>query len=81
MNFISVVCAGVIRCLQANERRMVSASDDRTLKVWQLETNTGQRLLTLRNHTDGVTCLQFNDFIIVSGSYDRTVKLWDFSVC
>jgi len=72
---------GVIRCLQANAWRMVSASDDRTLKVWQLETHTGQRLLTLRNHTDGVTCLQFNDFIIVSGSYDRTVKLWDFSVC
>ena len=75
------MCLGVIRCLQANAWRMVSASDDRTLKVWQLETHTGQRLLTLRNHTDGVTCLQFNDFIIVSGSYDRTVKLWDFSVC
>lgn len=80
-HFTGVFSVGVIRCLQANERRMVSASDDRSLKVWQLETNTGQRLLTLRNHTDGVTCLQFNDFIIVSGSYDRTVKLWDFSVC
>lgn len=48
-------------------------------QVWSLE--TGQRLVTLRNHTDGVTCLQFNDSIIVSGSYDKTVKLWDFSSC
>ena len=49
------------------------------LQVWNLETR--KRLVTLRNHSDGVTCLQFNDFIIVSGSYDKTVKLWDFSSC
>ncbi|WAR26768.1 SCONB-like protein [Mya arenaria] len=60
---------GVVRCLQADSWRL----------VWNLE--TGKRLVTLRNHTDGVTCLQFNDFIIVSGSYDKTVKLWDFSSC
>ena len=47
------------------------------LQMWSLE--SGQRLLTLRCHTDGVTCLQFNDFSIVSGSYDKTVKLWDFT--
>ncbi|KAJ8302090.1 hypothetical protein KUTeg_021077 [Tegillarca granosa] len=70
---------GVVRCLQADSWRLVSAADDKTIKVWNLE--TGQRLVTLRNHTDGVTCLQFNDFIIVSGSYDKTVKLWDFSCC
>ena len=46
-------------------------------QMWSLE--SGQRLLTLRCHTDGVTCLQFNDYNIVSGSYDKTVKLWDFS--
>lgn len=50
-----------------------------SFQVWNLE--TGKRLVTLRNHSDGVTCLQFNDFIIVSGSYDKTVKLWDFSSC
>ncbi|CAI7996849.1 Probable E3 ubiquitin ligase complex SCF subunit sconB, partial [Geodia barretti] len=51
----------------------------RSEKVWSL--STGNRLLTLKSHTDGVTCLQFNDEVIVSGSYDKTVKLWDFSVC
>ncbi len=48
-------------------------------QVWSV--HTGNRLLTLKSHTDGVTCLQFNDKVIVSGSYDRTVKLWDFSAC
>lgn len=70
---------GVIRCLQADSWRIVSASDDKTLKVWNLETR--ERLVTLKSHTDGVTCLRFNDFVIVSGSYDKTVKLWDFTVC
>jgi len=59
--------------------RILSAADDKTIKVWDLP--TGRRLVTLRSHSDGVTCLQFNDFYIVSGSYDKTVKLWDFTVC
>ncbi|ESO12466.1 hypothetical protein HELRODRAFT_62703, partial [Helobdella robusta] len=70
----------VIRlCLQVDKSRVVSASDDKTIKVWSLE--TGKRLVTLKNHTDGVTCLQFNEDMIVSGSYDKTVKLLDFSCC
>ena len=48
-------------------------------QVWSV--HSGERLLTLKSHTDGVTCLQFNDQVIVSGSYDKSVKLWDFSVC
>ena len=84
----------MIRCLQADRWRIVSASDDKTIKVWSHEETTGhgrqqqqlqhrhpQRLVTLRSHTDGVTCLRFSDFVIVSGSYDKTVKLWDFTVC
>ena len=50
-----------------------------SMQVWSV--TTGERLLTLKSHTDGVTCLQFNDEVIVSGSYDKTVKLWDFSAC
>ena len=69
---------GVIRHLQADNWKIVSAADDRTLKVWNLE---GERISTLQGHTDGVTCLHFNDRMIVSGSYDKTIRLWDFSVC
>ena len=69
----------MIRDLQADDWRIISAADDKTIKVWDLA--TGKRLVTLKSHTDGVTCLQFNDFYIVSGSYDKTVKLWDFTVC
>lgn len=71
--------SGVVRCLVADQWRLISASDDKTLKVWSLQ--SGRRLVTLRQHSDGVTCVQFNDVRIVSGSYDKSVKLWDFSAC
>eukprot|EP00048_Salpingoeca_helianthica_P014498 m.221972 g.221972 ORF g.221972 m.221972 type:complete len:691 (+) comp15930_c0_seq1:110-2182(+) len=70
---------GVIRQLQADQWRVVTASDDKTVKVWDLRTRT--RLATLRCHTDGVTCVHFTDWALVSGSFDESVKLLDFSAC
>jgi len=66
------------RCLQADDQRFLSGSDDKTIKVWNIE--TGERLVTLRSTGYGITCLQFSDTRIVSGSYDNKVLLWDFTV-
>lgn len=67
------------RHLQADSWKIVSAADDKTLKVLSLawfvifslscqvwSVRSGERLLTLKSHTDGVTCLQFNDQVIIS---------------
>ena len=35
-------------------RRVVSASDDKTLKVWDIE--TGKCVATLKGHSDDVRC-------------------------
>jgi WD40 repeat protein len=58
-------------------RRVVSASVDTTLKVWDLE--TGRPLATLEGHTHGVTaCAVTPDGRrVVSASDDRTLKVWD----
>ncbi|VDM59917.1 unnamed protein product [Angiostrongylus costaricensis] len=66
---------GVVRCLQVDTWRIVSAADDRTIKVWNVDSL--QRLCTLHSHEDGVTCVQFSDRQIVSGSYDKTEKAGD----
>ena len=65
----------VITCLQFHGDRIISGSDDSTLKVWSV--SSGECLLTLTGHTGGVWCSQFEGDIICSGSTDRTIKVWD----
>ena len=67
----------VITCLQFCGNRIVSGSDDNTLKVWSAV--TGKCLRTLIGHTGGVWSSQMSEegSIIISGSTDRTLKVWD----
>ena len=57
-------------------KRIVSGSDDRTVKLW--DAGTGQELLTLTGAGRAVT-FSPDGKRIVTGSDDRTVKLWDAS--
>jgi WD40 repeat protein len=51
--------------------------DDRTVKVWELE--SGRLLRSLEGHTDWVRAVAVSPDgrFIVSGSDDRTVKVWE----
>lgn len=64
----------VVTCLQFDGNRIVSGSDDNTLKVWNAD--SGYCSATLTGHTGGVWCLEMKDDLIVSGSTDRTLKVW-----
>ncbi|CAK8697091.1 unnamed protein product [Clavelina lepadiformis] len=65
----------VITCLQFNGSRIVSGSDDNTLKVWSAV--SGKCLRTLTGHTGGVWASQMRKNLIISGSTDRTLKIWN----
>ncbi|MBE7504188.1 MAG: protein kinase [Verrucomicrobiales bacterium] len=58
-------------------RRMVSASEDGTAKVWDLA--TGQELLTLVGHEDSVRSAAWSPdgSQIVTGSKDYVARIWD----
>jgi len=58
-------------------QRVISASRDRTLKVWNLE--SGRALSTLEGHADRVTaCAVTPDGQrVISASHDKTLKVWD----
>ena len=60
-------------------RRVISASGDRTLKIWDLD--TGRVLTTLYGHTRWVSsCAVTPDGrYMVSASYDKTLKVWDLT--
>src|SRR5262249_31955186 len=69
---------GVWACaVTPDGRRVVSASADSTLKVWDLE--TGRPLASLEGHADWVNaCAATPDGrCVVSASDDRTLKVWD----
>ena len=59
--------------------RIVSASDDNTVRVW--DASTGAELLELEGHTDRVRSASFSPDgnRIVSASWDNTVRVWDAS--
>ncbi|EEC18260.1 transducin beta chain, putative [Ixodes scapularis] len=84
----SIACKGnmvghtdTVRCLQADQRQVVSGSYDRTLKAstpWQ-SCWTGECLRTLVGHSGAVLCLQFRGDRLVSGSCDRTIRVWQLA--
>ena len=69
-----------------NDRLLVSGSQDRTAKVWEVDyvvTSAGVRgelrlLGTCKGHKRGVWCVRFGraERVLATGSGDKTVKLW-----
>jgi WD40 repeat protein/serine/threonine protein kinase len=64
-------------CMTANQKYAITASADKTLCVWQVE--TGRCLRSLTGHQAGVTsvCLTEDEAYVLSGSEDGTARLWD----
>jgi WD40 repeat protein/tetratricopeptide (TPR) repeat protein len=63
--------------ISAGGEWIVSASTDRTVRVW--DAHTGEQLEVLRGHERGVISVAISPDgeRIVSGSYDDTLRVWD----
>lgn len=57
------------------EGRLITCSDDTTIKVWG---RTGQWLRTLQGHTNGVGAFVRTGNMLISSSEDRTVRIWNY---
>ena len=56
---------------------IVSAADDRSIRVWKMEETRTYEVEQLRGHTNNVSCVTyFKDYIISNGE-DRTIRVWD----
>jgi WD40 repeat protein len=61
----------------SSQSRMASASDDRTIRLWQFP--TGKSLGILQGHTQAVQAVAFHpqdETCLVSSGRDRTIRLW-----
>ena len=56
---------------------MASGSDDKTIKLWNLE--SGAQIKELKGHSYYVYSVTFSldGKTLVSGSWDKTIKIWN----
>ena len=69
-----------INSIQFDEisNKLISASNDNSIKIWNLE--TGECLKTLTDHNDRITSILIvPNNKIISGSFDGTIKIFDLN--
>ncbi|TKX23304.1 WD domain-containing protein 18 [Elsinoe australis] len=64
-----------VNAVQIHEDTVVSASGDRTIRMWNVL--TGDCIREFQGHGKGIACVQFDGRRIVSGSSDHTVRIFD----
>jgi WD40 repeat protein/energy-coupling factor transporter ATP-binding protein EcfA2 len=58
-------------------KTLATGSEDKTIKLWNVE--TGQEIRTLTGHNDHVSSVSFSPDgkTLATGSWDKTIKLWN----
>jgi coatomer protein complex subunit alpha (xenin) len=64
-----------------NAPYVVTAADDRTVRLWRYTETKAWEVETMRGHSHNVSCALFNPKmdIIISDSEDKMVKIWDMN--
>ncbi|EPZ33671.1 hypothetical protein O9G_000446 [Rozella allomycis CSF55] len=63
--------------LQFDDKKMITGSRDRSIKIINLE--TFEQTKHLEGHEGSVLCLHFMDDMLITGSSDQTVRLWNIN--
>ena len=74
-----IVLGGVILCLDISGDALVAGSDDRQLRLFELQDGCWKPTGALRGHSGAIYCCRFavdGSGTVASGSHDRAVKLW-----
>ncbi len=66
-----------ILCLTASDNKIITGSQDKTIKIWDFK--TGKLLNTLTGHNSGIYSLAVYKGKILSASADRTIKIWELA--
>merc|ERR1711967_126231 len=64
-----------VYAMVVTDRQLISASHDKTVMVWDL--NTMRRRNTLKGHNSRVRALALAGKLLFSGSNDKSIKVWN----
>ena len=67
----------IITCLLFSSNRIITASDDQTIRIHN--PLTGELEKTLVGHDGGIRALEATKDFLVSGSSDHTLRIWDLT--
>ncbi|RNA31789.1 F-box WD repeat-containing 7 [Brachionus plicatilis] len=61
-----------------DDTKLLSASKDGTVKMWDIETKTCIRKFSAFNHINSIACIcELNDGLLATGYFDKKIKLWN----
>jgi len=68
-----------VRCIKIlSDERIISGSEDKTMKIWCLKTNSC--IITINGHSDAIRGIQvLPGDKVASCSNDKTFKIWDLA--
>lgn len=67
--------SAAVNAIQIEDDKIVSASGDRHIRIWNIKTGTCPRVIP--GHQKGIACVQYDGIRVVSGSSDNTVRIYD----
>lgn len=67
-----------INMVDFDDKYIVSASEDNTIKVWNK--SSFEFLRTLIGHTSSITSFQYKGRLIISASYDKTIRYFKSNI-
>lgn len=64
----------------ATQPFILTAADDKTIKIWKYTETKCWEFDTLKGHSDNVCCaaFHFKEDVIISDSEDHSIRVWDF---
>ncbi len=72
-----MVFAGYITALRIFDEFLVTASEDQTLRKWDID-NDGEFILEYAGHKAMINEFILTDDYLLSSSYDKTIRWWQF---
>jgi WD40 repeat protein len=72
-----------INCMALSEDESILAtgSDDKSIRLWSITTETVECIGVLEGHTDYITSLLIQDNYVISSCADKSICKWDMSTC